>query len=87
MKIPSKNIDNPYIYIVSFLVALPVCAAIWTSKKIIWPLLCVSAKAAFKQIRKRAVKKKIATPTTQLPTPDIFKDAPNLARARSFVSK
>jgi len=39
MKLPSNNIQSPYVYIVSFIVALPICAVIWTTKKIVWPLM------------------------------------------------
>lgn len=83
MKKQSKTSTNPYTHIVSFLVALPICAVIWILVKIVWPTLLFSAKVAFKLVRAGLTRSTFAKHTTQLPTPDIFKNAPNLARAKS----
>lgn len=96
MKLPSNNIQSPYVYIVSFIVALPICAVIWTTKKIVWPLMrfftnkivwplmCIIAMAVVKRINKYMTKSEVTEKTKQLPTPEIFKDAPNLGRAREI---
>lgn len=96
MKLPSNKIESPYVYIVSFIVALPICAVIWSTKKIVWPLMrfftnkilwplmCYIAKALVQKIKKYMTKTEDTEPTKQLPTPEIFKDAPNLGRAREI---
>lgn len=83
MKKQPGKIENSITAIVSFLVALPICAAIWISMKIVWPVLRFCAKAALHQLRKTMAKSNVVKPTSQLPTPAIFKGAPNLAKARS----
>jgi len=83
-KQPSNN-EQRYTSVVSFLVALPICAVIWVSMKIVWPILRFCAKFVWKQLCKSLSKPKVAKPSKEtLPTPAIFKNAPNLARARSI---
>ena len=96
MKKPSKKLENSYISIVAYLVAFPLCAVIWITKKIVWPLmcfftkniiwalLCFVTKVVVKQILKRLTKKEAGMTKAILPTPEIFKDAPNLGRAREI---
>ena len=82
-KQPSK-IENGYTSVVSYLVALPLCILIWISMKIVWPILRFFAKFAWKQFRNVLTPAKVVKPaTSKLPTPEIFKGAPNLARAKS----
>lgn len=83
MKKQSTTSTSPYTNVVSFLVAIPICTIIWILVKIFWPTLLFSAKVAFKLLRKGLTRSKFAKRSTQLPTPDIFKNAPNLARAKS----
>jgi hypothetical protein len=83
MKKQSSNIEQRYTSIVSFVIALPICALIWVSMKVVWPILRFFAKLAWKQIVKALSKSKVAKPLTPtLRTPEIFKNAPNLARAK-----
>jgi ABC-type spermidine/putrescine transport system permease subunit II len=85
MKKQPSMFERGYISVVSFLVALPICAVIWVSMKIVWPILRFCAKFAWKQLRKSLSKPTVAKPLKEtLRTPAIFKDAPNLARARSI---
>jgi ABC-type spermidine/putrescine transport system permease subunit II len=84
MKKQPGNIEQIYSSVVSFFLALPICAAIWISMKIVWPILRFCAKFAWKQIGKALSKSKVVKPPkATLPTPEIFKNAPNLARAKS----
>lgn len=83
MKKPN-TIEQRYSSILSFLIALPLCAGIWIAMKIVWPILRFCAKLAWKQIVKALSKSKVVKPPkATLPTPDIFKGAPNLAPAKS----
>jgi len=83
MKKQPSNIEQRYSSIVSFCIAWPLCAVIWVSMKVVWPILRFCAKLAWKQIVKALSKSKVVKPPKPtLPTPEIFKDAPNLARAR-----
>jgi hypothetical protein len=84
MKKQPSNIEQRYTSVVSFVVALPICAVIWVSMKVVWPILRFCAKLAWKQIVKALSKSKVVKPANPtLPTPEIFKDAPNLAPAKS----
>lgn len=83
MKKQPGKFENGISFIVSLLIAFPICAVIWVSMKIVWPVLRFCAKAARSLLRKAMTKSNVVKPTSQLPTPAIFKGAPNLARARS----
>ncbi|MFC5550253.1 hypothetical protein [Massilia aerilata] len=84
MKKPASNIEQRYSSILSFVLALPLCAVIWISMKIVWPILRFCAKLAWKQIVKALSKSKVVKPPkATLYTPDCFKGAPNLAPAKS----
>jgi hypothetical protein len=83
MKKQPSIIEQRYSSLVSFIVASVLCTVIWITMKIVWPILRFCAKLAWKQISKAWSKSKVAKPAkATLPTPDIFKDAPNLARAQ-----
>lgn len=84
MKKPPSKLEQRYTSVLSFLLALPICAAIWVSMKIVWPILRFCAKAALKQLRKGMTRTKVVKSVAQLPTPEIFKGAPNLAPARQI---
>lgn len=84
MKKQPSNLEQCYTSVLSFLLALPICAVIWVSMKIVWPILRFCAKAALKQLRKALTRTKVVKPVAQLPTPEIFKGAPNLAPAKSI---
>lgn len=84
MKKQSSNIEQRYASILSFVIALPICAVIWILMKIVWPILRFCAKLAWKRITMALSKSKVAKPSkATLPTPEIFKNAPNLAPAKS----
>lgn len=78
--------------IVTTLVAWSLTAAILlvaeSVRRILWPLACFIAKSAWKGIRHLVAKKskvaKSSKPSALLPTPEIFKDAPNLGPAKEF---
>jgi hypothetical protein len=83
MKKQSSNIEQRYASVLSFVLALPLCALIWVSMKIVWPILRFCAKLALKLIVRALSKSKVVKPPkATLPTPDIFKGAPNLAPAK-----
>jgi len=85
MKKQSSNIEQRYTSIVSFIIALPICALIWISMKVVWPVLRFFAKLAWKKIVKALSKSKVEKPLKPtLRTPEIFKNAPNLARAKQL---
>lgn len=85
MKKQPSNIEQRYTSVVSFLVALPICAVIWVSMKIVWPILRFCAKFVWKQLCKTLSKSKVAKPLKKpLFTPEIFKNAPNLAPAKTI---
>jgi len=55
--------------------------------KVIWPIVRFIAVKAFEQIKKRLNRAKVekTEEIEALPTPDIFKGAKNLARARDLT--
>lgn len=95
MKNKSNTKSSFYVNSLSFIVALPICAVIYLLMRVIFPTLRYSltriifptlrftAKVAFKLLRKGLTRSKVVMQSPQLPTPDIFKDAPNLAPAKS----
>jgi len=46
--------------------------------------MCIIAMAVVKRINKYMTKSEVTEKTKQLPTPEIFKGAPNLGRAREI---
>jgi hypothetical protein len=83
MKKEASTIEQRYSSVVSFIVALPLCALIWIALKIVWPILRFCAKLIWKQVFKALSKSKVVKPAKPtLYTPPVFKDAPNLARAK-----
>lgn len=83
MKKQSSNIEHTYSSIVSFIVALPICALIWVAVRVVWPILRFCAKLAWKQSVKALSKSEVVKPAkATLPTPEIFKGAANLAPAK-----
>lgn len=83
MKKQPSNIEQGYSSVVSFIVALPLCALIWVAMKVVWPILRFCAKLVWKQSVKALSKSEVVKPSkAALPTPEIFKGAPNLARAK-----
>jgi len=83
MKKQTSNFEQRYATILSFVLALPLCALIWISMRILWPTLRFCAKLAWKVLLRILSKAKLVKPPKQiLPTPDVFKDSPNLARAK-----
>ena len=83
MKQQPGIIENSFVSVVAFVVALPLCAFIWVTRKIVWPILRFCAKFAWKKLRETMVKSKVVKPPEPtLFTPEIFKDAPNLAPAK-----
>lgn len=83
MKKEVSTIEQRYSSVVSFIVALPLCALIWIALKIVWPILRFCAKLIWKQVIKALSKSQVVKPAKPtLYTPPVFKDAPNLARAK-----
>jgi hypothetical protein len=85
MKQQPGFVANTSAIIIAFFLSLAILVTKEIVKKIVWPLLRFVAKVAWKGIRKLVAKSKVektSKPTAQLPTPDVFKGAPNLARAR-----
>lgn len=83
MKKQSSNIEQRYASVLSFVLAIPICVVIWVSMKIVWPILRFCAKLAMKLVLRALSKSKVVKPPKPaLPTPDIFKGAPNLAPAK-----
>jgi hypothetical protein len=83
MKKPPSNIELAYSSVISFIVALPLCALIWVAMRVVWPILRFCAKLVWKQSVKALSKSEVVKPAkATLPTPEIFKGAPNLARAK-----
>lgn len=75
--------------IVAWAITIGILLVTESFKKIVWPLACFIAKLAWKGLRhlvaklsKKSAVAKPSKPSAQLPTPDIFKNAPNLAPAR-----
>lgn len=80
----SKN-SSVYSSLISIAIAFPICVVIWVWMKIVWPILRFCAKLAWKKIKKALSKSDVVKPLkSTLPTPDIFKDAPNLAPAKQI---
>lgn len=85
MKKPPSKTEQFYISFISCLVALPLCAVIWVSLKIVWPVLRFCAKLAWKKAVQAMSKSPVVKPAkATLHTPEIFKGAPNLAPAKSI---
>jgi hypothetical protein len=83
MKKPPSIIEKGITGIVSIVLGLIVCAVVWISMRVVWPILRFSAKFAWKHTCKALTKSKVVKPAApKLQTPDIFKNAPNLARAK-----
>ena len=83
MKKQPGTIEQRYVSVVSFLVALPLCAIVWIAMKIVWPILRVCAKLVWKHIRIAMLDAKvIKPPKLTLHTPEVFKGAPNLGPAK-----
>lgn len=83
MKKQPSNLEQRYSSVLSFLIALPICAVIWVAMKVVWPILRFCAKLAWKLIVKALAKSQVVKPPKPtLPTPEIFKGAPNLAPAK-----
>jgi hypothetical protein len=76
--------------LVAWAITIGVLVVTESFKKIVWPLACFIAKLAWKGLRhivskllsKKSPVAKSSKPSPQLPTPDIFKNAPNLAPAK-----
>lgn len=88
-----KNQPNMIEEAVTTLIALPFSAfivvAVFVLRSVVWPILRFCGKAAQKGLKLALVKAQESTPSVKkakvqasLPTPDIFKNAPNLAPAR-----
>lgn len=85
MKKQQSKIEDVLTTIIAFCLSFIIVAAIWIVKKIVWPVLRFCARASWNGIRHLLAKSKVVKPSkpaAHLPTPDIFKGAPNLARAR-----
>lgn len=83
-KQPSK-IEGALTTIIAFLLSFVITAAIWIVRFVVWPILRFCATALWNGVRRLLTKTKVvkaAPATKQLPTPDCFKGAPNLAPAR-----
>lgn len=83
-KQPSK-IENALVLLISSVLAFAITFGILLVKRVVWPLLRFCARASWNGIRRllsRATASKAPKLAKQLPTPDCFKDAPNLAPAR-----
>lgn len=87
MKQQSGLIEGIATSIIAYTMTFLVLTVTAVMKKIVWPLICFIAKMAWKGIRRMVSRQKVAKPlkraASKLPTPEIFKDAPNLARAKS----
>lgn len=78
---------------VTTLIALPFSAviviAVFAMRSVVWPILRFCGKAALKGLKRGLAKAQANKPSVKkakvqasLPTPDIFKHAPNLAPAK-----
>jgi uncharacterized membrane protein len=89
MKTQSSMIEEA----VTTLIALPFSAVIvlaaFVMRSVAWPILRFCGKAALKGLKRALTKAQASKPSVKkakvqasLPTPDIFKNAPNLAPAK-----
>jgi hypothetical protein len=88
-----KNQPNMIEDAVTTLIAMPFSAiivtAVFAMRSVVWPILRFCGKAALKGLKRALAKAQATKPSVKkakvqasLPTPDIFKNAPNLAPAR-----
>lgn len=83
-KQPSK-IEDVITTIIAFALSFVIVAAIWAVRSVAWPILRFCARAMVNGIRRLLTKTKVTKPAKaakELPTPDCFKGAPNLAPAK-----
>lgn len=83
-KQPSK-LEDFITTAIAFFLSFAITAAIWLVRFVAWPLLRWCVRATWKGMRRLLAKMKVVKApkaVNQLPTPAIFKDAPNLAPAR-----
>lgn len=88
-----KNESNVIEEALTSLIALPFSAviviAVFLMRSVVWPILRYCGKAALKGLKRALTKAQESKPSVKkakvqasLPTPEIFKNAPNLAPAR-----
>lgn len=88
-----KNQPNMIEEAVTTLIALPFSAiiviAVFMMRSVVWPILRFCGKAALRGLKRTLAKAQQSKPSVKkakvqasLPTPDVFKNAPNLAPAR-----
>jgi hypothetical protein len=80
------NQSDPMVYILQVLVAAVLLIFAVLASKVIWPLTQYLAKKSWTMLKNRLVRTKVVQEkkVEELPTPDIFKGAQNLARAREM---
>lgn len=85
------NRDQKYDDFLTFLLAVIMAAAIvtagWILKKVLWPSICYISKKIWAFVCKQYNKPKVVKEKAQaieLPTPEIFKGATNLAPAKEY---
>lgn len=79
-------IEKIYVNILGFALAFVFLTLAVIFKDVVWRLLCFFAKLAVSGLRKLLQKRAPApsVPAIELPTPDIFKGATNLAPAKQL---
>lgn len=88
-----KNQPNMIEDAVTTLIALPfsavIVSAVFLLRSVVWPILRFCGKVALKGLKLALAKARASKPSVKkakvkasLPTPDIFKNAPNLAPAK-----
>ena len=92
MKQPQSNfIEEIVTTLIAAFFSFGIVAVIFSLRKVLWPIVCFCGKAALKGLKHGASAIKARAPAAKqekvkasLPTPDIFKGAPNLAPARQL---
>lgn len=85
MKNQPGKIEGFLTTVLAFVFAFGLVALVTVARGVLWPLLKFIAKLAFKGIKKFFIAirmKKKTKKVSELPTPDIFKGAQNLAPAK-----
>lgn len=83
-KQPSK-IEDVITTVIAFFLSFVITTAIWALRHVVWPVLRLCARAMLNGLRRLLTRTKVLKApkaVNELPTPEIFKGAPNLARAR-----
>lgn len=88
MKKPPSKIESALTTVIAFVLSSGIVLLVAIARSVVWPILRFCAKAALKGVRKLLVQARVVKPAKKaavaLPTPDCFKDAPNVGPAQQF---